>query len=72
MSCEVFLINRFPPLLAGLLTEIQCKSKRLRKNTKASPGQSAGDETEGTDNTDNKQVSSTTKLSKVPRDSVQM
>ncbi|XP_032378737.1 bile acid receptor isoform X1 [Etheostoma spectabile] len=50
--------------LAGLLTEIQCKSKRLRKNTKASPGQSTGDETEGADNTDNKQVTSTTKLSK--------
>lgn len=54
-----------PSPLAGLLTEIQCKSKRLRKNTKASPGQWTGDETEGVDNTDNKQVSSTTKLSKV-------
>lgn len=51
--------------LAGLLTEIQCKSKRLRKNTKTSPGQSTGDETEGADNTDNKQVTSTTRLSKV-------
>ncbi len=51
--------------LAGLLTEIQCKSKRLRKNTKASPGQSTGDETEGADNADNKQVTSTTKLPKV-------
>ncbi|KAI9529999.1 Bile acid receptor [Dissostichus eleginoides] len=50
--------------LAGLLTEIQCKSKRLRKNTKTSPGQSTGDETEAVDNTDNKQVTSTTKLSK--------
>lgn len=58
-------IMKPPSLLAGLLTEIQCKSKRLRKNTKASPGQSTGDETEGADNTDNKQVSSTTKLSKV-------
>ncbi|KAL3061744.1 hypothetical protein OYC64_009817 [Pagothenia borchgrevinki] len=49
---------------SGLLTEIQCKSKRLRKNTKTSPGQSTGDETEAADNTDNKQVTSTTKLSK--------
>lgn len=57
---------------AGLLTEIQCKSKRLRKNTKASPGQSPGDDTEGTDNADSKQVTSTTRLSKVLRDSVQM
>lgn len=52
-------------LLAGLLTEIQCKSKRLRKNTKASPGQSTGDETEAVDSTDSKHVSSTTKPSKV-------
>ncbi|XP_029010421.1 bile acid receptor isoform X2 [Betta splendens] len=48
----------------GLLTEIQCKSKRLRKNTKASPAQSTGDETEGADNTDSKHVSSTTRLLK--------
>ncbi|XP_052322970.1 bile acid receptor-like [Oncorhynchus keta] len=48
----------------GLLTEIQCKSKRLRKNPKVSPGQSTGDETEGGDNGDTKQVTSTTKLSK--------
>uniref|UniRef100_A0A3B5PYF7 Ecdysone receptor n=1 Tax=Xiphophorus maculatus TaxID=8083 RepID=A0A3B5PYF7_XIPMA len=48
----------------GLLTEIQCKSKRLRKNTKTSPGRSTGDETEGVDSADNKQVTSTTKLSK--------
>lgn len=50
---------------AGLLTEIQCKSKRLRKKAKVSPGQSTGDETEGGDNGDSKQVTSTTKLSKV-------
>lgn len=61
-----------PPLLAGLLTEIQCKSKRLRKNTKASAGESPGDEAEGTDNTDSKQVTSTTRLAKVPRDSTQV
>lgn len=59
-----------PSLLAGLLTEIQCKSKRLRKNTKASPGESPGDEAEGMDNTDNKQVTSTTRLAKVLRDSM--
>lgn len=53
-----------PFLPAGLLTEIQCKSKRLRKNTKASPGQSTGDETEAAD-PDSKHVSSTTKASKV-------
>nr|XP_015820261.2 bile acid receptor isoform X2 [Nothobranchius furzeri] len=47
-----------------LLTEIQCKSKRLRKNPKASPGRPTGDETEVADNADNKQVTSTTKLSK--------
>lgn len=51
-------------LLAGLLTEIQCKSKRLRKNTKASPGQSTGDEADA-DSADSKHVSSTTKASKV-------
>lgn len=50
-----------PLLPAGLLTEIQCKSKRLRKNTKASPGQSTGDETEAADYGDSKHVSSTTK-----------
>ncbi|CAB1322992.1 unnamed protein product [Coregonus sp. 'balchen'] len=36
----------------------------LRKNTKASLGESTGDETEGGDNGDTKQVTSTTKLSK--------
>lgn len=55
----------FSLLLAGLLTEIQCKSKRLRKNTKASPGQSFGDETEAADSVDSKDVSLTTKPPKV-------
>lgn len=73
MAAEVFHINNVDSITAaGLLTEIQCKSKRLRKNTKASPGQSPADETEGMDNADNKQVTSTTRLSKVLRDSVQM
>lgn len=49
----------------GLLTEIQCKSKRLRKNTKTSPRRSTGEEPEGADSVDNKQVTSTTKLLKV-------
>lgn len=57
-------------LPTGLLTEIQCKSKRLRKNTKASPGQSTGDETEAGDYGDSKHVSSTTKPSKVAAESV--
>lgn len=62
---KVLQVLKLLPLLAGLLTEIQCKSKRLRKNTKASPGQSTGDETEAADNTDSKHVTSTTKLLKV-------
>jgi len=48
---------------SGLLTEIQCKSKRLRKNTKASSDESIGDDVG--DSRDAKQVVSTTKLSKV-------
>ncbi|KAF1386557.1 hypothetical protein PFLUV_G00096090 [Perca fluviatilis] len=63
-ECRLRKCKEMGMLAECLLTEIQCKSKRLRKNTKASPGQSTGDETEGADNTDNKQVTSTTKLSK--------
>ncbi|XP_068579134.1 bile acid receptor isoform X1 [Cebidichthys violaceus] len=63
-ECRLRKCKEMGMLAECLLTEIQCKSKRLRKNTKASPGQSTGDETEGADNTDNKQVSSTTKLSR--------
>lgn len=48
---------------SGLLTEIQCKSKRLRKNTKASSDESIGDDVG--DSRDAKQVVSTTKPSKV-------
>ncbi|XP_061825275.1 bile acid receptor isoform X1 [Nerophis lumbriciformis] len=60
-ECRLRKCKEMGMLAECLLTEIQCKSKRLRKNTKASPGQSTGDETEGVDN---KQVTSTTKLSK--------
>ncbi|XP_044212741.1 bile acid receptor isoform X3 [Thunnus albacares] len=63
-ECRLRKCKEMGMLAECLLTEIQCKSKRLRKNTKASPGQSTGDETEGADNIDNKQVTSTTKLSK--------
>ncbi|XP_044047728.1 bile acid receptor isoform X1 [Siniperca chuatsi] len=60
-ECRLRKCKQMGMLAECLLTEIQCKSKRLRKTTKASPGQSTGDETEGADN---KQVTSTTKLSK--------
>ncbi|XP_041652530.1 bile acid receptor isoform X2 [Cheilinus undulatus] len=63
-ECRLRKCKEMGMLAECLLTEIQCKSKRLRKNTKASPGPSTGDETEGADNTDSKQVTSTTKLSK--------
>ncbi|XP_030282054.1 bile acid receptor isoform X4 [Sparus aurata] len=63
-ECRLRKCKEMGMLAECLLTEIQCKSKRLRKNTKTSPGQSTGDETEGADNTDNKQVTSTTRLSK--------
>ncbi|XP_053282370.1 bile acid receptor isoform X3 [Pleuronectes platessa] len=63
-ECRLRKCREMGMLAECLLTEIQCKSKRLRKNTKASPGQSTGDEMEGVDNTDSKQVTSTTKLTK--------
>ncbi|XP_037538722.1 bile acid receptor [Nematolebias whitei] len=63
-ECRLRKCKEMGMLAECLLTEIQCKSKRLRKNTKASPGRSTGDETEAADNADNKQVTSTTKLSK--------
>ncbi|XP_065510222.1 bile acid receptor isoform X3 [Caloenas nicobarica] len=43
----------------GLLTEIQCKSKRLRKNVKQPPDQTLNEDNEGHDM---KQVTSTTKI----------
>uniref|UniRef100_A0A8C7WHC5 Nuclear receptor subfamily 1, group H, member 4 n=1 Tax=Oncorhynchus mykiss TaxID=8022 RepID=A0A8C7WHC5_ONCMY len=63
-ECRLRKCKEMGMLAECLLTEIQCKSKRLRKNTKASPGESTWDETEGGDNGDSKQVTSTTKLSK--------
>ncbi|KAF7642968.1 hypothetical protein LDENG_00247300 [Lucifuga dentata] len=63
-ECRLSKCKEMGMLAECLLTEIQCKSKRLRKNTKASPGQSTADETEGTDTTDLKQVTSTTRLMK--------
>ncbi|KAM6961012.1 bile acid receptor [Aplochiton taeniatus] len=63
-ECRLRKCKEMGMLAECLLTEIQCKSKRLRKNTKSSPGQSTGDETEGADNGDSKQVTSTTKQSK--------
>ncbi|XP_075998335.1 bile acid receptor isoform X1 [Genypterus blacodes] len=63
-ECRLRKCKEMGMLAECLLTEIQCKSKRLRKNTKASPGQSTADETEGMDTTDHKQVTSTTRHTK--------
>ncbi|KAL9853921.1 bile acid receptor isoform 2-T2 [Geothlypis trichas] len=46
-------------MYTGLLTEIQCKSKRLRKNVKQPPDQTVSEDNEGHDV---KQVTSTTKI----------
>ncbi|XP_068047721.1 bile acid receptor isoform X1 [Anomalospiza imberbis] len=46
-------------MYTGLLTEIQCKSKRLRKNVKQPPDQTVNEDNEGHDV---KQVTSTTKI----------
>ncbi|XP_072722404.1 bile acid receptor isoform X2 [Ciconia boyciana] len=46
-------------MYTGLLTEIQCKSKRLRKNVKQPPDQTVNEDNEGHDM---KQVTSTTKI----------
>ncbi|XP_067358610.1 bile acid receptor isoform X2 [Channa argus] len=61
-ECRLRKCKEMGMLAECLLTEIQCKSKRLRKNTKTSPEQSTGNET--ADNTDSKHVTSTTKLTK--------
>lgn len=63
-ECRLRKCKEMGMLAECLLTEIQCKSKRLRKNTKSSPGESAGDEPEGADCGDTKQVTSTTRLPK--------
>ena len=63
-DCQQQVVNWL--LFPGLLTEIQCKSKRLRKNTKASSvGECAGQPAHmGPYPSDNKQVTSTTTLHK--------
>ncbi|KAJ8411313.1 hypothetical protein AAFF_G00173190 [Aldrovandia affinis] len=63
-ECRLRKCKEMGMLAECLLTEIQCKSKRLRKNTKASPEESIGEETEGADGGDAKQVTSTTQLAK--------
>lgn len=64
-ECRLRKCKEMGMLAECLLTEIQCKSKRLRKNTKSSPRSgSMGDEAEGAEQTDSKQVTSTTKLLK--------
>ncbi|KAG5273460.1 hypothetical protein AALO_G00151530 [Alosa alosa] len=63
-ECRLRKCKEMGMLAECLLTEIQCKSKRLRKNTKSSPGESAGDDPEGADCGDTKQVTSTTRLPK--------
>ncbi|XP_004069763.1 bile acid receptor isoform X1 [Oryzias latipes] len=68
-ECRLRKCKEMGMLAECLLTEIQCKSKRLRKNTKTSPGRSTGDETEGADSGDSKQVTSTTK---VPKEKVEI
>lgn len=61
-ECRLRKCKEMGMLAECLLTEIQCKSKRLRKNTKASSDESIGDDVG--DSRDAKQVVSTTKLSK--------
>uniref|UniRef100_A0A8C5ET73 Ecdysteroid receptor n=1 Tax=Gouania willdenowi TaxID=441366 RepID=A0A8C5ET73_GOUWI len=63
-ECRLRKCKEMGMLAECLLTEIQCKSKRLRKNTKLPPGRLTGKEVEGADSADNKQVTSTTKPSK--------
>uniref|UniRef100_A0A8C1MPQ9 Bile acid receptor n=1 Tax=Cyprinus carpio TaxID=7962 RepID=A0A8C1MPQ9_CYPCA len=61
-ECRLRKCKEMGMLAECLLTEIQCKSKRLRKNTKASSDESTGDDVG--DSRDAKQVVSTTKPSK--------
>ncbi|KAJ8245724.1 hypothetical protein GJAV_G00273810 [Gymnothorax javanicus] len=63
-ECRLRKCKEMGMLAECLLTEIQCKSKRLRKNTKAFPEESAEEETEGYDAGDTKQVTSTSQLTK--------
>nr|XP_060633229.1 bile acid receptor isoform X1 [Anolis sagrei ordinatus] len=59
--CRLQKCKEVGMLAECLLTEIQCKSKRLRKNTSQPLDQSTGEDTDGSDV---KQVSSTTKFYK--------
>ncbi|XP_036376271.1 bile acid receptor [Megalops cyprinoides] len=63
-ECRLRKCREMGMLAECLLTEIQCKSKRLRKNSKASAEESMGEEAEGGDGGDAKQVTSTTQLAK--------
>ncbi|KAK3570402.1 hypothetical protein QTP86_019282, partial [Hemibagrus guttatus] len=60
-ECRLRKCKEMGMLAECLLTEIQCKSKRLRKNPKASSEDSTADDTEMGDSGDAKQVTSTTK-----------
>lgn len=60
-ECRLKKCKEMGMLAECLLTEIQCKSKRLRKNTKLSSDECVREETDGADA---KQVTSTTKPSK--------
>uniref|UniRef100_A0A8C4RV47 Nuclear receptor subfamily 1, group H, member 4 n=1 Tax=Erpetoichthys calabaricus TaxID=27687 RepID=A0A8C4RV47_ERPCA len=62
-ECRLRKCKEVGMLAECLLTEIQCKSKRLRKNTKQSFEEREG-ESEELEGTDTKQVTSTTKVSK--------
>ncbi|NXQ32730.1 NR1H4 protein, partial [Alaudala cheleensis] len=58
-ECRLRKCKQMGMLAECLLTEIQCKSKRLRKNVKQPPDQTVNEDNEGHDV---KQVTSTTKI----------
>ncbi|NXS60734.1 NR1H4 protein, partial [Brachypteracias leptosomus] len=58
-ECRLRKCKQMGMLAECLLTEIQCKSKRLRKNVKQPPDQTGNEDNEGHDM---KQVTSTTKI----------
>lgn len=61
-ACRLRKCQQMGMLAECLLTEIQCKSKRLRKNVKQSSAKSINEDSNGADL---KQVTSTTKLHRV-------
>ncbi|XP_027017819.1 bile acid receptor isoform X1 [Tachysurus fulvidraco] len=63
-ECRLRKCKEMGMLAECLLTEIQCKSKRLRKNPRASSEDGTTDDTEVGDSGDAKQVTSTTKTLK--------